>query len=82
MAKNSRAQLIEALHYAERDIAAEAERIKKQHRVIERLEARGDTITTAAASVVLATMQRAEQGHIARRKRIKQRFAKLWPRVS
>jgi hypothetical protein len=42
MAKMSRVRLPEALHYAERHIAAGAEQIEKQRRVIERLE-RGAT---------------------------------------
>jgi hypothetical protein len=76
MAKMRRVRLPEALHHAERHIAAGAEQIEKQRRVIGRLEARGDTITAAAARVVLATMERAHQGHIADRERIKRLLAR------
>lgn len=70
MAKTSRARLPEALRYAERRIAAGAERIEKQRRVIERLEVRGDMITAAAARLPLVTMERAQRVHIVDRKRI------------
>ena len=76
MAKTSRARLLEALHYAERHIAAGVARIEKQRRVIERLEGRGDTMTAAAARVVLVTMERAQQVHIADRERIKRLLAR------
>jgi hypothetical protein len=76
MPKMTRSRLQEALYRAERRIAADTEQIEKQRRVIERLEARGDTITAAAARVVLATMERAHQGHIANRERAKRLLAR------
>jgi hypothetical protein len=76
MAKMTRSRLHEALNHAERHIAADTEQIEKQRRVIERLEARGDRITGAAARVVLATMERAQQGHIANRERTKRLLAR------
>jgi hypothetical protein len=76
MAKVTRSRPQEALYYAERDIAAGMEQIEKQRRVIERLERRGDTITGAAARVVLATMEWAQQGHIANRDRAKRLLAR------
>ena len=76
MAKMGRARLLEALHYAERHSAAGATRIEKQRRLIERLEGRGDTTTAAAARVLLATMERAQQGHIADCERIKRLLAR------
>jgi hypothetical protein len=71
MAKMTRARFLEALHCAERRIAAGTERIEKQRRVIARLEERGDTITAAAARTALATIEQAQRGHIADRDRIK-----------
>ena len=76
MAKLSRSRMLEALHFAERRIAVGAARIENQRRVIERLEARGDTITAAAARVVLATMERAQPGHIVERERIERLLAR------
>jgi len=68
--------VLEALRYSERRVASGPDDIEKQRRVIERLEARGDTITAAAARVVLASMERAHQGRIARRDRVKRRLAR------
>ena len=76
MVKMRRPRLQEALYYAERHIAAGTEQIEKQRRVIERLERGGDTITGAAARVVLATMERVQQGHIDNRERAKQLLAR------
>jgi hypothetical protein len=76
MAKMTRTRLQETLYHAERRIAVDTEQIEKQRRVIERLERRGDAITGAAARVVLATMERVQQGHIDNRERAKQLLAR------
>jgi hypothetical protein len=72
MAKISRARLLEALYYAQRHIATGAGHIEKQRAFVERLEAfgHGNSTTAATARALLVTMEQAQLGHIADRKRI------------